>query len=84
MTRTTAKPTINPYEVFGLTRQATSAEIRSSFKRLVLRAHPDKNPDRPEWSQQRVKDLVTAFELIGEPEKRRSYDLALESDYGFA
>ncbi len=69
-------PELDPYEVLEVARSATSAEIRRSYKRLVLKAHPDKNPLRREWSERRVRVLLQAFELIGDAEKRRAFDIA--------
>ncbi|MBI4583605.1 MAG: J domain-containing protein [Planctomycetes bacterium] len=65
---------IDPYEVLQVSKTATVEEIRKAFKRLVLKAHPDKNPNRQEWSGRKVKELFHAFEMIGDAERRRQYD----------
>lgn len=67
-------PRIDAYTVLGVRHDASSADIRKAYKRLVLEAHPDKNPGRREWSERRVRELFAAFELIGEEDSRRRYD----------
>ncbi|HVR72907.1 MAG TPA: J domain-containing protein [Planctomycetota bacterium] len=62
------------YSVLGVTPRATPEEIRASFKRLVLEAHPDKNPGRRDWSERRVRELIAAFDVLGATESRADFD----------
>ncbi len=68
----------NFYEVLQVPRKATTTEIRRSYKRLVLMAHPDKNPGKREWSEKQVKSLLEAFDVLGDPSRRRRYDRELQ------
>lgn len=65
---------IDYYRVLEVPPSASAQEIRRSFRRLVLRAHPDKNPERIEWSERRMRELIRAYEVIGDYEKRRRFD----------
>ena len=68
------KTFIDHYQVLEVKSSASNREIRRSFRRLILRAHPDKNPRRTKWSERRVRELVQAFEVIGDRERRRAFD----------
>ena len=72
MTRTAAVP--NYYEVLNVSPKASLEEIRLSFKRQVLETHPDKNPERREWSERRIRELIEAFEIIGTQTSREEFD----------
>ena len=69
-------PNIMPdyYEVLRVAPEASTDEIRRSFKRLVLEFHPDKNPKRREWSERRIRELLEAFDVLGDDEKRQLFD----------
>lgn len=67
--------TANYYDVLEVSPAASLKEIRASFRRLVLLAHPDKNPDRLEWSEKRIRELIEAFEVVGNAERRAQFDL---------
>jgi DnaJ family protein C protein 9 len=64
--------TLNPYEVLGLLRTATAAEIRSSYRKLALRDHPDKNPSPTAHVQ--FQRLAFAYSLLSCPNRRAYYD----------
>lgn len=65
---------VDYYRVLEVAPDASVAEIRASFKRLILQYHPDKNPGRSDGSEQRVRDLIQAFDILGNPTKRREFD----------
>ena len=60
------------YNTLGLEAVATETEIKLAFRQLALKFHPDKNPD-PE-AEQKFHDITEAYEVLRDPEKRRSYD----------
>ncbi|KAK4534845.1 hypothetical protein CDCA_CDCA03G0870 [Cyanidium caldarium] len=60
------------YEMLGVSKTATTEEIKKAYKRLALRLHPDKNPDPN--TQEKFKELTVAYEVLSDPEKRRMYD----------
>jgi molecular chaperone DnaJ len=63
----------DPYEILGVGRQATEAEIKAAFRRLASQHHPDRNPDDPE-AQVRFKEINAAHQILSDPEKRAAYD----------
>lgn len=62
------------YEVLGVSRDATPEEIRRSFKRLALKHHPDRNPDRRKEAEEEFKEIAEAYEVLSDPAKRQRYD----------
>lgn len=61
------------YEVLGVTRTASEAEIKKAYRTLALKYHPDKNPG-DKTAEQKFKDLAEAYEVLSNAEKRRQYD----------
>ena len=61
------------YEILGVSRDAAMDEIKSAYRRLAVRYHPDKNPDDPE-SEERFKEASEAYAVLSDSEKRDRYD----------
>jgi molecular chaperone DnaJ len=61
------------YEVLGLERNCTDADIKRAFRDLARQHHPDNNPGDPS-AEDRFKELSVAYETLGDPERRRRYD----------
>jgi len=66
------------YAVLGLPSDASADEIRNSYRRLAFQLHPDRNSD-PE-SQLRFQEVIEAYTVLSDPEKRAYYDARLLSD----
>jgi molecular chaperone DnaJ len=63
----------DPYEVLGVEHEASADEIKSAFRRLAQRYHPDKNPS-DDTAPQRFKEINSAYQILGDPEKRAAFD----------
>ena len=63
----------DPYEVLGLARTADEAAIKSAFRKLAKRHHPDLHPGDP-TAAERFQELNTANDLLSDPEKRARFD----------
>jgi molecular chaperone DnaJ len=62
------------YEVLGVGRSASAEDLKRAFRRLAMQYHPDRNPNNPEAAE-RFKECSEAYEVLSDPEKRRSYDM---------
>jgi molecular chaperone DnaJ len=63
----------DPYEVLGVSREASEAEIKSAFRRLAAIHHPDKNPGDPDAST-RFKEANLAHQILSDRDKRAAFD----------
>jgi molecular chaperone DnaJ len=61
------------YETLGIGRQASAAEIKSAFRKLAMKHHPDRNPG-DKAAEQRFKELNEAYEILKDDQKRAAYD----------
>src|SRR5438270_513569 len=61
------------YEVLGLSRGATEAEIKSAYRKLAVRHHPDKNPGDQE-AEEKFKEAAEAYSVLSDAEQRARYD----------
>jgi len=61
------------YEILGVGRDASAADIKASYRRLAVRFHPDRNPDLPE-AEERFKEASEAYAVLSDADKRARYD----------
>src|SRR5271168_5274762 len=61
------------YKVLGVERKASEAEIKSAYRKLARKFHPDVNPNNKE-AEAKFKELNEAYQVISDPEKRKKYD----------
>ncbi|MCB1682894.1 MAG: molecular chaperone DnaJ [Pseudomonadales bacterium] len=61
------------YEVLGLQRDASEADIKKAYRRLAMKHHPDRNPDDTS-SEEKFKEASEAYEVLSDAEKRQAYD----------
>jgi len=61
------------YEVLGLQKGASDAEIKKAYRKLAKQYHPDLNPDNPE-AEAKFKEINEANQVLSDPEKRAKYD----------
>ena len=69
------------YKILGVEKNATESEIKKTYRKLAKKYHPDANPGDKE-SEEKFKNLTEAYEVLGDPEKRRKYD-TLGQQYNF-
>jgi molecular chaperone DnaJ len=62
------------YQVLGVPRRASPREIKAAYRRLARKHHPDVTGDDPH-STERFKEITEAYECLGDPKRRRAYDL---------
>ena len=75
------------YEVLGVERTASAAELKKSYRKLALKFHPDRNPDDKE-AESKFKEAAEAYDVLSTDDKRARYDRfghqGLQGGAGFA
>ena len=64
---------IDFYRVLGVSRDASDDAIKKAYRKLVFQHHPDRNPDSTH-AEPKIREINAAYEVVGDPDKRRSYD----------
>lgn len=61
------------YKILGVSKGDDAAAIKKAYRKLAREYHPDRNPDDPN-AEARFKEIQEAYEVLGDPKKRREYD----------
>lgn len=63
----------DPYEILGVAKSASDEEIRKAYRALAKKYHPDLNTDNKQ-AEDRFKEVSLAYDILGDPEKRKKFD----------
>ena len=64
---------IDFYRVLGVFRDASDDAIKKAYRKLVFQHHPDRNPDSAQ-AESKIREINAAYEVVGDQDKRRTYD----------
>jgi len=70
----------NYYDILGVPKNAPEKDIKSAYRKLARKWHPDANPTNQRQAEEKFKDIQEAYEVLGDSEKRKKYDV-LGSDW---
>jgi curved DNA-binding protein len=62
------------YGILSISRNASDTEIKKAYRKLAMQYHPDRNPGKEKWANEKFKEINEAYGVLGDPQKRRQYD----------
>ena len=71
--------TSNYYKILEIDKEASSDDIKRSYRRLSLKYHPDKNANDPEKTE-KFKLVTEAYEILSDPNRKRQYDMSINQE----
>ena len=63
------------YSILGVPKNAAEKDIKSAYRKLARKWHPDANLKNPKEAEEKFKEISEAYEVLGDPEKRKKYDV---------
>ena len=62
------------YKLLGVSKNASEAEIKKSYRKMAMKYHPDRNKEKPDAAEKKFKQIKEAYEILSDPQKRSAYD----------
>jgi DnaJ family protein A protein 2 len=69
------------YDILEVSNNASSEDIKKSYKKLAVQYHPDKNKDNKEEAELKFKEISNAYSILSNPETRQKYDMLGDENY---
>ena len=71
------------YQILGVSKNATTDEIKKAYRNLAFKYHPDRNPG-DKAAEEKFKQISAAYDVLGDEAKRKNYDLGGYSESSYA
>ena len=59
------------YQILGVPKNVSQDEIKKAYRKLAMQYHPDRNPGKEQWANDRFKEINEVFSVLGDPDKRK-------------
>lgn len=69
------------YQIFGVPDSANQEEIKSAFRKLAFKYHPDTNPGNEQQAEEKFKEINEAYGVLGDKDKRQQYDFVRKNQF---
>ena len=69
------------YQILGLLDSVSQEEIKSAFRKLAFKYHPDTNPGNEKQAEEKFKEINEAYGVLGDKDKRQQYDFVRRSQF---
>lgn len=63
----------NYYDILGISKTASTDDIKKAYKKLAMKYHPDRNKDDTS-AEKKFKEINEAYQVLGDAEKKKQYD----------
>jgi DnaJ-class molecular chaperone len=63
------------YSILGVPKNSAEKDVKSAYRKLARKWHPDANPNNQQEAEEKFKEISEAYEVLGDPEKRKKYDV---------
>jgi curved DNA-binding protein CbpA len=73
-------PKKNYYEIFKLYPPIDLNHLQDAYKQLIFENHPDRNPTRQDWAIEQTMEIVEAYNVLSDPQKREIYNFQVRND----
>ena len=70
----------NYYEIFKLYPPISPEQLQDAYKQLIFEHHPDRNPTQQDWAIEKTMEIVEAYSVLSDPEKREIYNFQVRND----
>ena len=67
-------PNKDYYKILGVPQTASDDDIKKAYRKLAMQYHPDKNPGKEKWANEKFKEINEAYGVLGNVDKRKQYD----------
>lgn len=62
------------YQILGVPRGSSEEDIKKAYRKMAMQYHPDRNPGKEAWANEKFKEINEAYGVLGNVEKRQQYD----------
>jgi curved DNA-binding protein len=62
------------YGILSVPRNASDLDIKKAYRKLAMQYHPDRNPGKEKWANEKFKEINEAYGVLGDPQKRKQHD----------